>query len=237
MKKMFVFDYDGTYYRNNEELQNNIKLMNSARKKGHLLVIATGRSYVSFMKEVEKFNIDYDYLILSSGALIIDKNEHIIGSYAMDLNLVKGVNKLLEPYHASLQSQMYIDEFMNSEILSQLNQVIKMTYTFNKGDICYEIQQSVNTYTHDEFKTYVVAGTSYDYVEIISSKTNKAVAILDLLKHIQEDYTIVAAGDSENDVEMLIEFDGYLMNNHDPRLDTYRLRIVDSIESIVKKEI
>lgn len=54
------------------------------------------------MKEVEKFNIDYDYLILFSGVLIIDKNEYIIGLYMMDLNLVKGVNKLLELYYVSL---------------------------------------------------------------------------------------------------------------------------------------
>ena len=191
MKKMFVFDYDGTFYRSTQELQDNIKLIEKVRNQGHILVIATGRSYISFMKEVKKYHIQYDYLILSSGALIIDRDEHIINTYPMDLSLVKSVDKLLEPYHARLESQMYIDDFMNSEILSQLSKVIKMTYTFKKDDISYDIQTLIQKYTHEQFKTYVIGGQTLDYVEIISAKTHKANAIFDVLTYVNEKYDIV----------------------------------------------
>ena len=209
MKKMFVFDYDGTFYTNEKELLDNIELVNQVRKLGHLFVIATGRSYVSFMKEVEKFGIKYDYLILSSGALIIDKNKHIIQSIPMDLMMVKGVHKLLEPFSDKLNSQMFIDNFENSETFQTLQQVIKMTYTYERHDIIFNLQQAVNDYTNNQFRTYVIRGHHVDYLEIISTQTNKGLAILELLNYIGEDYEVIAAGDSENDIEMLIEFDGF----------------------------
>ena len=237
MKKMFVFDYDGTFYRNQTELLENIKLMEKVRDLGHLFVIATGRSYDSFIKEVEKFNIQYDYLILSSGALILDTNETVIKCYPMDIALVKSVDQKLEPFHSKLEAQIFIDRFENSEIISKLNQVIKMSYTFKKSEDSYDIQDLISIHTKDAFKTYVVRGKTVDYIEIISSKTNKGIAILDLLEYLKTDYKIITAGDSQNDCEMLIEFDGYLMENHDIRLDTYKLRTIDSIKSIVCQEL
>src|SRR5690554_7216108 len=172
MKKMFVFDYDGTYYRDESELRDNIQMMEKVRKQGHLLVIATGRSYQSFIKEVEKYNIKYDYSILATGALLLDKDDHILSTYPMDISMVKSVDKLIEPYHASLKSQIYIDDFMNSESLSKLNQVLKMSYTFSKHPTNYDIQSAIQDYTNNEFKAYVVVSNTVDYLEIISSKTN-----------------------------------------------------------------
>ena len=237
MKKMFVFDYDGTYYRDESELKDNIQMMEKVRKQGHLLVIATGRSYQSFIKEVKKYNIKYDYLILASGALLLDKDDHILSAYPMDISMVKSVDKLIEPYHARLKSQIYIDDFMNSETLSKLNQVLKMSYTFSKHPSNYDIQSAIQDYTNNEFKAYVVVGTTVDYLEIISSKTNKCEAILDLQSQLDDKYDVVTAGDSENDVEMLIEFDGYLMPNHDPNLDDFKLRTLPSIQAIIEKEL
>lgn len=237
MKNMFVFDYDGTYHRNKVELKENIQLMNDVRKDGHLLVIATGRSYESFIKEIEKYQIEYDYLILSSGALVISKNKDVIKSYPMDLGLVKEVDSILSPYKEKLYNYMFIDEFKNSIHIDQLKKVIKITYTFDKNDMSYEVRDLIDSYSKETFKTYVIAGTNYDYVESISSLTNKANAISDLLTYIKEDYRVITVGDSENDIEMIEAFDGYLMSNHDPKLDNKTYRIIDSIKSLVKIEI
>lgn len=237
MKKMFVFDYDGTFYRNQSELLENIGFIQKARDLGHLFVIATGRSYDSFIKEVDKFNIQFDYLILSGGAIILDSNMNLIKCYPMDINLCKSIDQELEAFHSSLETRIFIDQYKNSEVISKLNQVIKMSYTFKKSDNNYQIQSFINAYTNDAFKTYVVPGKTVDYIEIISSKTDKGAAILELLKHLKTDYSIVAAGDSENDLEMLIAFDGYLMKDHDIRLDAYKLRTIDSIKSIICKEL
>lgn len=237
MKKVFVFDYDGTFYRNHTELLENIKLIEKVRTLGHLFVIATGRSYDSFIKEVNKHHIKFDFLILSSGALIIDSNETVIKTYPMDLNLVIGVDQQLEQFESNLQDKIFIDCFENNKLISKLNQVIKMSYTFEKSEESYKIQSLINEYTKQAFKTYVVRGKSVDYIEIISSKTNKSVAILDLLDFLSADFGVVTAGDSENDTEMLVAFDGYLMMNHDPKLDIHKLRSIDSIKSIIFNEL
>src|SRR5690606_18402210 len=110
-------------------------------------------------------------------------------------------------------------------------------YTYYKGDICYDVKELVDESTNGMFKSYVIRGQSVDYVEIISSNTNKGIAILDLLAYLNTPYDVIAAGDSENDIEMLIEFDGYLMTNHDPSLNTYKLRLIDSIEELIYQTI
>lgn len=236
MKKMFVFDYDGTYYRNPLELKENMNLMNYVRSQGHLLVIATGRSYESFMKEANRFSLNYDYLILASGALVLDQ-EKVIRSYPMTMDLVIGVDQLLEPLKKRCHSHLFIDEFKNSSVLSELDQVIKMSYTLFKEEGSFEVRALINDYTKEKLKTYVVSGETQDYIEIISSDTNKAVAIKVLLDYLEEDYRVITAGDSENDLEMLEAFDGYLMSNHDKRLQTKGLKVIDSIEAIINIEL
>jgi len=237
VKKIFVFDYDGTFYKNQTEVIENIKLMEKVRELGHLFVIATGRSYDSFIKEIEKFNISFDFLILSSGALILDIDQNVIKCYPMDIDLVKSVDQLLKPFHSIIETHIFIDQFKNSQLISDLNQVIKMSYTFQKRKDSYEVQSLISQHTQDTFKTYVVRGKHVDYIEIISSKTNKSVAIHDLLIFLKVNYEIITAGDSENDCEMLIEFNGYLMNEHDAKLDIYELKTIDSVKSIVCKEL
>ena len=46
-KKMFAFDLDGTLLNSEMELsKENIEALKEARKKGHVLVMATGRNYI-----------------------------------------------------------------------------------------------------------------------------------------------------------------------------------------------
>ena len=54
-KKVLVVDYDRTLFINNSDMLNNINSINKFRENGNIFIIATGRTYNSLKKEIDKF--------------------------------------------------------------------------------------------------------------------------------------------------------------------------------------
>ncbi len=77
--KILISDFDKTFYTENYD--NNIKLINEFVNAGNKFVIATGRSYTSIKKEINKYNIPYNYLICNNGSVIFNEQDEIIYKY------------------------------------------------------------------------------------------------------------------------------------------------------------
>ncbi len=236
MSKVLIFDYDGTFYRSKEEIKINIELIKKAKENGHIFVVATGRSYSSFMKEVEKFQIVYDYLILCSGGLILDRNHHIIHAFNMEHERMDSLTLLMNNYQDLIISNMFISTFINSKTYEPNLDILKVTYNFPKIDTVYQIKESIQADFNDAFKVYVIPTHTENLVEIISNKTDKAVAIQYLLNWINKKHDIIVAGDSENDLEMIETFNGYLMSNYDKNIQVNHTKIATSIQYILDLE-
>ena len=86
-KKVLVVDYDRTLFINNSDMLNNINSINKFRENGNIFIIATGRTYNSLKKEIDKYNIEYDYLILNHGSLVIKKDKSTLFHYKIDKNI------------------------------------------------------------------------------------------------------------------------------------------------------
>lgn len=76
--KMVVSDYDGTLFNGKQSLIDNIEAIDSFRKNCNLFVIATERSFPSIKKEINFYNIPYDYLICNNGSVIFDNNNNVL---------------------------------------------------------------------------------------------------------------------------------------------------------------
>ena len=87
-KKVLVVDYDRTLFINNSDMLNNINSINKFRENGNIFIIATGRTYNSLKKEIDKYNIEYDYLILNHGSLVIKKDKSTLFHYKIDKNIL-----------------------------------------------------------------------------------------------------------------------------------------------------
>ena len=85
-KKVLVVDYDRTLYINHNDMLNNIKAIDKFRSKGNIFIIATGRTYDSLKNEIDKYGINYDYLILNHGALVIKKDNTPLFHYKLNRN-------------------------------------------------------------------------------------------------------------------------------------------------------
>ena len=77
MKKIIVSDYDNTFYQNDDDIEKNKLKVKEFMELSNIFIIATGRSYLDFMKKEYLYKIKYNYLILDHGATILKDDEII----------------------------------------------------------------------------------------------------------------------------------------------------------------
>ena len=80
-------DYDGTLKTRIHDLRINIKSLKKFRSLGNKFIIATGRSFESIKKEIDKFEIPFDYLSCNDGAVSFNDSLEVI-----DAKYIKTIN-------------------------------------------------------------------------------------------------------------------------------------------------
>lgn len=234
---LYVFDYDGTFYRTKEELRKNILMMKRVMAEGHVFVIATGRSYESFIHEIENHNIEFDYLILSSGAQILSKDYKVIHQTTMDIQVFKTIEMNYIKNQFDILDQRYISLLHNQKNIDGIHSLLKVTYNVKKSQMNSILKASIQSFHDRDINIYLLPLQNYDLLEMVSSQTNKAKAIQKLVDYIDKPVQVIVAGDSENDLEMIETFDGYLMENHDKTLKISKKKIAKSIEYILNETL
>lgn len=206
-KKVLVVDYDRTLFINNDDMLNNINSINKFRENGNIFIIATGRTYNSLKKEIDKYNIEYDYLILNHGSLVIKKDKSTLFHYKIDRNILFDITNYLSKYKPKSVMYSYY-----TEDTSNINNpdISKITIGFQKDietfkkvmmDVVKKYNNKLNIYFTQNFE-----------IEIISKETNKSKAIDLLMKKVNfKKENIYTIGDSYTDIEMINDYNGSCM--------------------------
>lgn len=206
-KKVLVVDYDRTLFINNSDMLNNINSINKFRENGNIFIIATGRTYNSLKKEIDKYNIEYDYLILNHGSLVIKKDKSTLFHYKIDRNILFDITNYLSKYKPKSVMYSYY-----TEDTSNINNpdISKITIGFQKDietfkkvmmDVVKKYNNKLNIYFTQNFE-----------IEIISKETNKSKAIDLLMKKVNfKKENIYTIGDSYTDIEMINDYNGSCM--------------------------
>ena len=211
MKKLVVSDFDGTFYRNEEEIVKNIEAVKKFKEKGNLFLIATGRSYDDFEKMNQMFRIPCDYLILNNGATILNREKQVLYTFYIDEKIK---NKVVDDL--DLEQNTDIDFYfccsgLESRVSPRHEKLTKIAiYYKDHIDVSKIRDDLVNCYGDD---LTVTLGTNHN-IEIAGRNTSKATAIQYLLKHmnLSKDHVYVI-GDSDNDAKMIQEFHGNCVEN------------------------
>lgn len=206
-KKVLVVDYDRTLFINNDDMLNNINSINKFRENGNIFIIATGRTYNSLKKEIDKYNIEYDYLILNHGSLVIKKDKSTLFHYKIDRNILFDITNYLSKYKPKSVMYSYY-----TEDTSNINNpdISKITIGFQKDietfkkvmmDVVKKYNNKLNIYFTQNFE-----------IEIISKETNKSKAIDLLMKKANfKKENIYTIGDSYTDIDMINDYNGSCM--------------------------
>lgn len=215
MKKLLVSDFDRTFYLNPEDLKANIKKVKEFISKGNMFVIATGRSFYDIMLDIDKYGVEYNYLIVNHGATILDKDKNILKNYLIDDNTK---NKLEKQLNIEDELPTFCCSILESRVSIKTNDLTKIHLEFETPEIAKKVNIEINENYGEEILSYLL-GSKSNIIEIISAKTNKAIAIEKLanIKNIDKKqiYTI---GDSYSDIEMLKEFNGNCMKNSEEEI-------------------
>lgn len=221
-KKVLVVDYDRTLFINNNDMLNNIKAINNFRSKGNIFVIATGRTYSSLKKEIDKHKIQYDYLILNHGALVIKNDNTALFHYKIDKSILLDVNDYLTKLKAKNIFYSYYLEDTNDINNPDIS---KLTAKFSSNlDNFKEIMMNIIKKYNNALNIYF---TQNFEIEIISKDTNKSQALNLLMKKANfKKENIYTIGDSYTDIEMIKDYNGSCMDNS--------IDILKNNENIVK---
>lgn len=197
--KMLVSDYDNTFHIKDEDMECNIKKANEFMTN-NIFVIATGRSYESYMNAKKKFNIDTNYTILNHGGTII-KDDEVIYNYSIDNVLKNEIISLLEYDHV-----VKITCYSGIEEVDIDNETItKMMIEYDDEKMVPKLRQIIEEKYSDKIKTYLFS--NFKSVEIVPKEIDKSYAIdyISKLENIDEIYVI---GDNHNDFLMIKDYNG-----------------------------
>lgn len=208
MNKVLVSDYDKTFYLNDIDIIKNIESVKKFRKQGNLFIFATGRSYLDFNIVKDKYNLEYDYLILNHGSTILDCNDNVL------LN-IPIANNTFNTIKNDLKLDTSIRHFCCSKLDSRANfnnkDLTKINIKYDSSKTAYEVSKSINAKYNNLITSYIVSNTT---IEIVSNNVNKNNAIEYIVKHLDIDKdNVFTIGDSYSDYEMIKNFNGYCMKD------------------------
>lgn len=240
--KLFVTDYDNTLYVNDEEIKEAIKELERIRKKDFKVVISTGRSIPSIKKEVIKHNIPFDYLSCADGSLIYDNNYNLLKEHHMDKEIIKEIPNLVKnityeeiQYSYDTGYENYLDLSKN---ISSVNIVIfENCYNNEMRKRWIDLQKRFPTYNYLNYKHFYSVTKSYLYYLCIKNKdVSKSKGIEFLANHLninKEDIYVI--GDSDNDYEMIRDFNGVCVTNSTDQIKQVSKCVYKKISDFLKE--
>lgn len=224
--KLLASDYDGTFKSSIKNLYINIEEVKKFRDNGNKFAIVTGRSYESIKNEINKYNIEYDYLVCNNGLIIFDNEDNIVFSKKLKTDDLM---------------------FIYNELLYMNNQEDTKIYNFYTSTMIFENILEV----YAKFKTNISAKNFKKFIEyerknLLCYKDGKKMFIsnnitkADALTFIQDKEKIkkddiYTVGDNKNDLEMLLKFNGYKMLFSYSNMWFKRFSVVKEVHSLIKK--
>ena len=230
MTKVLVCDYDKTFYLNDLDIIKNIKMVKQFRSLGNLFIIATGRSYYDFMKKKNKYNIEYDYVLLNHGATIIDNQDNVLYNYPIN----EDINSIKNNLELSKSMEYFCCSKLDSRVEFNHDNLTKIAVRYLPLVNIPKIKENLDSKFHN-INCYLV---STNMLEIISNNIDKSKALKILINDLHIDKSqVYTIGDSYTDINMVRDFNGYCMKGSIQELRNVSQEEYKSVSELVKKRI
>ncbi len=220
---MLVSDYDGTFDAD-DNIENNVVAINRFRNLGNLFVLATGRALPSIKKMIDRYNITFDYLILDNGATVLDNNYRVLKTVTINDYDYKNIMNYLKLKRVSQKNIIFyttLDWYVEEDANPFTKIEIKSNIDINQLYIDFKRHFSMPAYT-----------TSHNSFEIMARGVNKAIAVK-WLKYMIKPSNLYVIGDNENDLDMIMNNNGYVIASSKGDITKYGSRIFHNIEECI----
>lgn len=233
MYKMIATDMDGTLLTNSGEIANKtIEYINQAKKKGVIHVIASGRSPAGL--DVYKKILGCDTPIIAYNGAYAKAKGKVIFERELSKKDAKHVLELGKKYDATMciwsNNQLYVNKknekaqkyaqltFTDGIYVTDYSKLLDMGIT---KILWYEdiekIAKIKSEITPGEFESATYLTSTPVFLEFFNAQSSKGRALIELGKMYNiEPSEIIAVGDAENDLSMIISAGlGVAMENAD----------------------
>lgn len=237
--KILISDLDGTIYRNKNVSVPDLKKLNQFIKE-NILVIATGRSELSFSFFTDQFDLHYSYVILCNGALIKDKNHRTIIKHSFNkINDILQIFKIVDQFqnHQISISLSFENGILNfPKYQNGLYEQIKTNLNYGAIGIAIEIVDCSMDVVDKLYQQLPKDLSFYiernnQYIDIIPDGISKKSAIIELMnKYSFNKSDIYVIGDYYNDLSMFeINNNSFIIDNNIEELNESATYVVDTI--------
>lgn len=203
--KVFATDLDGTLVHNKKVTETDREAI-AAFQKENLFGVCTGRP-LSCLYDVE--GIPFDFYIVSSGALLLDRNKKMIEEHIIDKNLAKDIfnyymNKATIIVQTDDLHHFYATGYYNNPLLTLINSFE------NIGDLkiysislVFDTNKEAASYVLDVNERYpLLSGyQNNNSIDIVSKGVSKGTGVKAMKKHLNAD-EMLGIGDSYNDLPL-----------------------------------
>ena len=76
--KLFASDYDMTIYIHEKIDDSVFDAIKKWREKGNIFAIATGRNKFSIFEHIDRYGLEFDYVVANNGALVFNSKREMI---------------------------------------------------------------------------------------------------------------------------------------------------------------
>ena len=231
--KLFVSDYDDTFYINEEGIKKNIEMVKKWKEKGNLFAFATGRDYADFKKAKEKYSLIYDYVILNHGTTILDSNDQILYNEIINEECIHSLKEKLEED----SFEIYTASSLESKKDLNYPDITKITVTYIFPEDAARMDEELRDAYYEYLHIYLVSPCR---IEMIPRGVNKRTGVDYLIKKCNIDENdVYCIGDGHSDVPMVRKYHGGCMVNSIPSLSDYAENryesVADYLEEILDK--
>ncbi|ADG71747.1 HAD-IIB family hydrolase [Brachyspira murdochii] len=253
--KLFVSDYDMTIYIQEKIDKTVFDAISKWREAGNIFAIATGRNKFSIFEHIDRHSLTFDYLIANNGALIFNDKRETIFKDTIDEDTAYEVIRFLhntfggtveianDDYIISVQSKdgndilpFRVDKKININELYTIKNIIQI----NKMTSDIKATENVANTVNKEFSSSLIAYGNIRTVDIVKNTVNKANGVEFLYNFLKADKNIskiLTAGDSNNDIEMIKKYDGYVQINARENVKAISSKYFNFISDIIYKEL
>ncbi len=233
--KILASDYDGTlnYGGIDDKKRTAIEKWRAA---GNLFGIVSGRGLDTLMEMVYNDKISCDFLLACSGAVICNQEGKILketrcnGKYAHSIiqalfQLKCKVAYVQFPFTNTIMSDEEIPK------VSYFNQISTILDTFEEA-------AEVTAKIKEQFGHLITPLQNGRCIDIVPAEMNKAQGLYQLLTLMEATYEdLIVVGDNINDLDMIMEFRSYAMENAVLSVKEQADDIISSVTELIEKEM
>lgn len=239
--KFLACDLDGTLVETEKNFirKDNIEAIKKLRNKGHKFIISTGRDIKGIKSILNDNNgVEFDYLVLCNGALILDNTFNQIYKNTLPHHVVKSVYDNIYKANTDNDAAMYVTyEDTSSVFYTGCNEEFKdflgaFENVNNESEVFSEkreynlisvFSKSSNCEIAETFKEKLVEnfGDSYGifrnqaFVDMVGNDCSKGSGLKKIIEIENWDINnLYAIGDSYNDISMFEITDNSFTFNH-----------------------